>query len=298
MSGFAPHLRHGDAEWLLLRAAFAAVVGVWFLGMEWPATQPHPNGLAHLFDLSVIGADPIEPVARAVLVALLVLYVADVALAATTAALFCQVVWIGTLSNSQGAIAHDHQIIALVLLGQTVAHAHFALARAGRVRPIGAGLRARDLAVQYSQQMIVAVYVTAGITKLLRSRGRWVLDLPDIAVEIAKTHSQRFYDRLDPGLIERGEELAHLVLAYPNLTRIVLASGLALELGAFLALRGRLAALGVGVSLVAMHQSIEWLMMLRFRANQWLVLIFLVNVPYLVVCAARWARSRRAPAGG
>ena len=47
------------------------------------------------------------------------------------------------------------------------AHARFALARLEWVRPVTAGLRVRDLALHYSQQMIVAVYVTAGIYRFM-----------------------------------------------------------------------------------------------------------------------------------
>lgn len=293
---FAPRVRYGNVEWLLMRIAFAAVVGWRFLGQEFFADQPFPNGLAHLFDLSAIAASPFEALARGALALALVSYALGVALPWATAVIFVLILWIGTLANSQGAISHSNQILSLVLLGQLAAHLRFALPRlswSGLQAPVG--IRVQDLAVHYSQQMVVGVYVTAGITKILRSRGRWILDLPDISVEIVKTHAQAFHDHLQPGLIERGEQIANLVLAHPQLARFVLSGGLFLELGAFVALRGRREAFIVGALLIAMHRSIEFTMLLRFTANQLVVLIFLVNLPFLIVRALQFASPRWRP---
>src|SRR5690606_15879485 len=51
-----------------------------------------------------------------------------------------------------------------------------------------------------------------------------------------------------------------------------------LELFAFLAVFGRRAALLIGLGLVSLHESIEWLMELTFPFNQFVVAVLFLNV--------------------
>ena len=53
--------------------------------------------------------------------------------------------------------------------------------------------------------------------------------------------------------------------------------------GAVLALTGRRAACVVGLGLLAMHLLAREVMELGFVAHEWLLVIFFVNVPWLVV---------------
>ncbi len=73
--------------------------------------------------------------------------------------------------NSQGAIQHAFQIVSLVLLAQTAAHFY----GLWRCRSGEAGEALEDRTIWWSQQTVVAVYLVAGITKLLVTKGLWPL---------------------------------------------------------------------------------------------------------------------------
>jgi len=70
--------------------------------------------------------------------------------------------------------------------------------------------------------------------------------------------------------------------------RLLFGGAFILELGALLALKNRAWACGIGLGLLAMHAGIHLVMHLRFVNHEWLILIFLVNVPWMVMAAGGW----------
>jgi hypothetical protein len=288
MIHFRARVRHGAFELFLVRAMFALVIYERFPHADRLIGQPHPNGLAHVVDFTFLNAPGISEVLQFGFLLALVLYAAGYAIPWAIAYLLFTTVSVGTLLNSQGAIGHGHQIIPLVLLGQLIAYGYcawFELRR--RPPPLPPDLNVHDLSIHFAQQMIVSVYVVAGLTKLIRSKGSWILDLPNIAVEIVKTHAQSYHNALSPELLESGNQIAGLILEHPNWTRLLLSGGLALELFAILALGGRRLAFCVGVLLIAMHEMIELVMNLSFKTNQLVVFVFLVNAPFLIERGSR-----------
>src|SRR4029434_10674829 len=91
--------------------------------------------------------------------------------------------------NSQGAIQHAAQIVSLVLLAQTVAHFYGLWRR--RHGAEGTILESRG--VWWSQQTIVAVYLLAGIAKLIVTKGLWIFQARWIGVSIAEAAYSTFY---------------------------------------------------------------------------------------------------------
>jgi hypothetical protein len=69
------------------------------------------------------------------------------------------------------------------------------------------------------------------------------------------------------------------MLAHPWGCRFLFGSGFFLELLALLALRGRPWALALGLGLIGMHVSIQYLMTLRFHFNIALLVVFFINLP-------------------
>ena len=79
--------------------------------------------------------------------------------------------------------------------------------------------------------------------------------------------------------------------------RAVFAPGLLLELFAFLALLSRRWALAIGLGLVTLHASIEYMMSLHFPLFQYSVAIWMINLPFwLVTWGRRLTGGARAPA--
>ena len=278
-------------ERLVMRALFAWVV--------WRATPgvlivngiPSPNGIARLLDLHFLLDPHVYAAVRMALAAALLLYVLrllvwlalPLALAVNLAA--------NAIINSQGAIQHAMQIVSLVLFAQTAAHFYgLWRRRRGEARPL-----LEDRTIWWSQQTIVAVYLVAGITKLIVTNGLWIFQARWIGVSIAKSAYQSFYDTFDPADLQQQLAVAHFAAAHGWLVALIAAGGLFLELGSPLMLINRVWAAILGGGLLCFHLGLDYTMRLTFIYNQWLLIIFMINAPYWIVAgASRIFQSRRA----
>lgn len=224
-----------------------------------------------------------------------------------------------TLSNSQGATHHGFQMVSMALLTQTLVVWVLAAARLtgwfqGRKRP-EKGNAAPVWAVPgrrgtwiwlYTIAIASVVYLTSVCSKISASDGKWLKNSPWLATEIVKTHRQNYYNNLDPIFIRgvppapadppdpatdryrhRIPESADWLSRHPGPARVIFGSGFFLEMFAFLALIDRRAALAVGMALVALHGSVEWIMELSFPLNQQVVALFFVNAPGWAVLMVR-----------
>ncbi|MEO8602972.1 MAG: hypothetical protein ABI629_10375 [bacterium] len=251
------------------------------------SVQPFPVGVANWIDLTVLGDAGLDAWVSGAFCAALLLYVLGRAMVPAVGTLLVLWVGAGALSNSQGSLGHDTQLVGLVLLAQWLAYVR------GAWSAWRGGVRAQavhELAVDYTQQVIVASYLLAGMMKVVLSRGTWIAQVPNIGADIVKVHGQRFADSLDPALLARGDRLATFALAHTLLMRLMMGCALFLELTSPLALLGRGLALIYGVALIGMHRGIEFMMMIRFYEHEVLLLLYFVNLPYLLVIATRWLR--------
>lgn len=216
-----------------------------------------------------------------------------------------------TLNNSQGATHHGFQMLSLALLTQTLVVWLLAAVRlSSRLRkrplPAWAGPGNWTWIWTYTIAIAAAAYLVAVCSKISASNGRWLKNSPYLATEIVKTHRQNYYNRLDPVFIQgvppaaanppdpATDRYRHPIPApadwlsrHPVLARWIFGGGFFLEMFAFLALIDRRAALAVGMALVALHGSVEWLMELTFPLNQQVVAVFFVNAPGWVILMAR-----------
>src|SRR5690349_18465800 len=122
---------------------------------------PAPNGITAIIDLHFLLQPQAFAYARIALAVALVLYVLRI-WQALPIALFVNLATNGIL-NSQGAIQHALQIVSLVLLAQTVAWFYGAWVDRKNHSP----QLTENRAIWWSQQTIVAVYLLAGIAKLV-----------------------------------------------------------------------------------------------------------------------------------
>lgn len=229
-----------------------------------------------------------------------------------------------TLSNSQGATHHGFQMVSMALLTQTVvvwllaAVRVFGWWRARQRKPETSSALAPAFAAWaaperretwlwlYTIAIASVVYLTSVCSKISASDGKWLKNSPWLATEIVKTHRQNYYNRLDPVFIQGVPpapadppdpatdryrhpvpESADWLSRHPWLARLIFGSGFFLEMFAFLALIDRRAALAVGMALVALHGSVEWIMELSFPLNQQVVALFFVNAPGWALLMAR-----------
>ena len=272
------------------------VMRLLFAWLVWRATPrvlivngiPSPNGITRLFDLHFLLDPQLFATARMVLAAALLLYVLRLVLWLALPVALCVNVAANGILNSQGAIQHAAQIVSLVLFAQTAAHFYgLWRRRAGEEREL---LESR--AIWWSQQTIVAVYLLAGIAKLIATKGLWVFQARWIGVSITKAAYQSFYDTFSQADLERQLAVANFAAAHGWLVAFIAAAGFLLELGSPLALINRMWAALVGCALVSFHLGLDYSMHLTFIYNQWLLLIFLINVPYWIVTVGRKITSR------
>lgn len=270
-------------ERLVMRALFAWLV--------WWATPgglivngiPSPNGITRLFDLHFLLDPQVFAWARTALAVALILYVMRLVVwLALPVALFVHLA-ANAITNSQGAIQHAAQIVSLVLLAQTSAH-FFGL---WRRRQEEERRLLEDRAIWWSQQTIVAVYLVAGITKLIVSKGLWIFQARWIGVSVAKSAYQSFYDTFNQANLQQQLGVAHFAAAHGWVVALIAAGGLFLELGSPLMLINRFWAAILGCALLCFHLGLAYTMRLTFIYNQWLLIIFMINAPYWIVAGVR-----------
>jgi hypothetical protein len=270
-------------ERLFMRALFAWLV--------WRATPdalivngiPSPNGITRIVDLHFLLDPQFFAWTRTALAVALVLYLLRLIVwLALPIAAFVNLATNG-ITNSQGAIQHAAQIVSLVLLAQTVAH-FFGIwrRRQGEERRL-----LEDRAIWWSQQTIVAVYLVAGITKLIVTKGLWIFQARWIGVSVAKSAYQSFYDTMDQTALQQQLAVANFAAGHGWIVALIAAIGLFLELGSPLMLLNRTTAALLGCALVGFHLSLDYTMRLTFIYNQWLLIIFMINGPYWAVTGVR-----------
>ena len=285
--------RRSRDELLLLRLGFALLLYFEFKFATRFTDQPVPHGLAQWFDLTFFSDPVIAPFIHGGLVIALCLYVLGTAMIPAVSTMLFVVVGAGTLDNSQGSIHHSQQIYGLVIIGQWLAYvlpwAHRAAGRRFQLEP---GFTLHDLAIHFTLEMIAAGYVVSACMKIVLSKGQWIWRLPNMAIQVLKTNQQQYYNNLEPEHLEWATQISALIISYPNVTRIVVGSALFVELFAFLALINRRWAFFMGVALFCMHESIRTIMNLAFASNLMILMIFFINVPFLLLSGAEAVGTR------
>lgn len=246
---------------------------------------PFPNGVGRFLDLGFLAQPGVWSMLRWALMPALLAYVCGRLTVLALGLMVAVVVGYGALENSQGAISHQRQMLAMVLVAQWV----MCLWDVGRDALRGKlriwkddTARQRRLA-HAARVLIAAAYLTCAITKLDNSHGEWLLRTPNLAPQIIKTHANWYFDTLQPTDTFFATTVPQWMIEHPDLTRVLFAPGLLLELFLFLGLLGRIWSLVLGVNTILLHWGIGVIMMLFFDQHIWLLLIFFVNPAYWLV---------------
>lgn len=284
--------RYGWVERVAMRLLFA-----WVVERHIPASLSHfpitaPHGIGRFVDLRFLLDPAVFTVCRYLLWVALLLYVLRLGWSVVLPYLTLLSIAAGTIINSHGAIEHYLQIVSLVLGAQTAGHFYGLWKQRWRVPGDDDGDRAEDHVIFWSQQAIVATYLVSALTKLFHTGGMWFFQTPLVALQIIKTTDQDYYTDLDAATYGAGAAMADWIAQHPLLTGGILSAGLLLELATPLALLGRRYAAFFGVSLLIFHETVHRVMALHFLYNEYLLWIYLVNVPGWLLAAARLFRGR------
>ena len=256
--------------------------------------QPSPNGIARFVDLTFFSNDRFIRMLPWIVIPAIILYASGIGLPIVLPILTFISIGSRTLSNSQGAINHGFQIVSTILLVQTcvilfgwiyrlVKKKHFVDPRQRTIR---------DYFVYSSILLCVSFYMIAGYIKLIKSDGEWIKNSPYIGIQLVKTDRQNYYTNMDAEHYGHDKVTwASDMLEHPNLTRLLMACGLCLELFAFVALFGRGWCAIIGLMLIGFHQLNDMIMGLMFYHNEKIVWIFLINLPFWIVMLNRKIRK-------
>jgi len=295
----------GQLELLLVRLATAFVVWSTVPAFISYASMPSPVGLA-AWDIQVGPWSPTDFTwladpqamffARIALAAALLAFVAGWCPSLSLGYALFLTIAIGTLTNSQGKMTHHLNVVSLALLAQWPFWAYRDLrVLFGKMDSPSFNLSTARWATFAAQQALVAAYVVSAITKLRVSGFDWIRDAKNFPIQIEKAQAAQHYNvvGLDPSelppppfgpLSELAAKTEGLLVMEDNLTQAILASGLALELFAFLALVGRRSNVVFALLLISFHLTIGAVMSLNFKYNIALLAVFFL-LPHLVRAA-------------
>jgi hypothetical protein len=116
--------------------------------------------------------------------------------------------------------------------------------------------------------------------------------IQNVGVDLQKTWGQDYYNTLSQDAPAWAVWIKDTVTAHPWVAIVIFGPGLIAEFAAVLALYGRTKAFLIGLALVVLHIGAITVMKLEFEQNIYCLLIFFVNVPFLLVAAVRWALAR------
>jgi hypothetical protein len=269
---------HYGWEMLLMRGLFS-----WLLWQLLPGSipfihQPIPNGVGHLFDLTFLADQNLFFILRIGYGLALLVFISGLLPIISLGYVALLLIMVGALENSQGAIGHHLQLACMVASAQWIVYV--CGVRGGGKSALKPSIEVHQRATHWAKIVIVASYVTSACVKLIASGGLWIIQLPDVSLQLIKTHANVYYDTLWAQTEWVANELPHFISNHPNLTRIFFTPGLLLEVFAFIAITGRRGAGFIGVGLLFMHLLVRWVMNLSFSAHEWLLMIYLINLPY------------------
>ena len=260
---------------------------------------PEPIGLAMFVPhwITSFGAMVETSWFQGMVLLLLLIYALGSAAVVITPLLLVVTTLAGTLNNSQGAITHHLQLVSLVLLAQS-GYLLFELVhrRKWRTGLLGQPID-REIWVAYvTQQAVVASYLISAWSKLKESGLDWFVKAARFPIQLKKNTRMAYYNELqehgsDSGFLADVPARVELLLVQsPNLCRVIIGSGLILEIVVVLALAGRAWAFAFGVLFVLFHTTISEIMGLDFKFNIYILCIYFI-LPGITAATVRWSKA-------
>lgn len=137
--------------------------------------------------------------------------------------------------------------------------------------------------VQYSLQIIAAMYVLAGISKLNVSGLEWIHSGRYFAIQVVKNFSFIYFADGKIETLNEGFRISNELLANQEWISLFLGLTLVLELGCMLALLWPGLRMWYGLALTGMHLGIKWIMAIPFGVIAPPMIIYFINPLYQLV---------------
>lgn len=262
-------------EWRRIRWGIALTYLPWIAWVVLSySSQPVPTGIAKWIDLSFLTIPGINALVFGAAALCCWWYVRGERLLYATGGMLGIGILVFTLHDSQGAFQRN-EVLNLVLLGQVVAHlqAHYQERRGNKE----SAETSRSRIIFYSQQMLLATYFISGITKLGTSGLNWVVDSPNISLQIYKAQMALYHSLDWPFLQDLALTFSDLAADYPLAVQFIFGGALALEVFCFIGLINRRLGRWVGWLILLMHLGVFLLLGVFFFPFFLLVIFLLVG---------------------
>ncbi len=145
--------------------------------------------------------------------------------------------------------------------------------------------------IQYSIQIIAAMYMLAAITKLRVSGIGWINSGELFAIQVVKNYSFTYFGTGNKSALETGYALAQKLLMHKFLIKSFLAFALLLELFCFVVVFSRPVRLVYAFALLAMHAGIKLVMDIPFGMIAPPMIIFFINPLFGLVRAVSFIKG-------
>lgn len=242
-------------------------------------SQPFPVGVCTIFDCSMFCSGIPKWLFVGLLVSFAWLYIVEKAMLLSLVGLsICSIITL-TLEESNGNPA-ENGIISLLFIAQLIAYI---------LHWINTKRLLEQDRVQFSIQIVAAVYVLSAVSKLSTSGSLWFMDdAPNFILEIYRVYNAKY---AATGLIHYQETagvVASFFLNHVLLLRILLFFALVIELFSFLMIINSSWAIVYGLLLLSLHLGIYLIIDVTFPTIMIPMLVVTINPLYWIL---QWARK-------
>jgi len=147
--------------------------------------------------------------------------------------------------------------------------------------------------VHYGLQIVAALYMLAGISKLSTSGWAWASSGELFSLQVVKNYSFIYFAHGNKVALHEGMQLANSLLHQRGFIRLLLTATLFLELGCFAALINVRVRMLYAVALLAMHTGIKIFMAIPFGVIAPVMAIFFLNPLYHAVIFMQQLKKNR-----
>ncbi len=262
-----------DMEWLYLKLSWVLVsLPVTCIMVYEGSGCPFPTGICRLYSFAPIFSIYGKPLLVGTLVVLCLLYLFEKKMLLTTFLLSLLSCIIISHHESNG-IFFRATILSLIWIGQFLAYIRYHFDRTFDL------LHYR---IQYSVQMIAAVYTLAGIAKIRASGLGWINAGDMFPLQVMKNYAFLYFDSGSQTVWAEGKTIAYFLMKHHGFIRLFLAVSLGLELFCLAAAIGRKWLISFGVGLLLMHIGIAAIMGIGISVIGKPMVVFFLNPLYRV----------------
>jgi len=239
--------------------------------------QPLPHGICQYVECTIFTTSVGSLGTGTIILVFSALYLFERKMLLSTFILFAISLLLISLERSNG-ILHRREIWTLILFAQFL----YYLLRKFELSWILTKGDNYVMPVQFSKIMIAFAYVTSAITKLQDAGMGFILDAPNISLQILKNNGFYYANTGNYEYIETGKYMAGWILSDEYFTMSLLAVALIMELLAFIGAYDKRMSFLYGVLLVIMHLFILCMIDVFLVSFFSALLIFYINLPYFL----------------